>query len=56
MSYSLTGDRKGRQLFRYRTHCKLCLLAIGWGDPAVWLTKPMGLSHEACAAREVGGA
>lgn len=33
---------------RYRTDCKLCKLPIVWGVPTVWLTKPMGLSHEAC--------
>lgn len=31
-----------------RTTCKLCRFAVRAGEPAVWLTKPMGLSHEAC--------
>lgn len=36
-----------------RTTCKICLCSILTGQPAVWLTKPMGLSHKACAGQPV---
>lgn len=34
---------------RYATTCKICLMGIYDGDVTVWLTCPMGLSHEGCA-------
>lgn len=33
-----------------RTTCKICTFSLLIGEPAVWLTSPMGLSHKACAA------
>lgn len=36
---------------RRRTACKLCRLSILVGEAAVWLTNPLGLSHQACAVR-----
>lgn len=35
----------------YRTNCKLCPAGVYTGQPAVWLTQPMGLSHVDCARR-----
>lgn len=35
------------------TRCKICRLAILAGQPTVWRTKPMGLSHETCAQGDV---
>jgi hypothetical protein len=32
----------------YRTQCKLGRHAIYAGDPAEWMTSPMGLSCQAC--------
>jgi hypothetical protein len=33
------------------THCKICGLAIYTTQPRpVWLTKPLGLSHQECAS------
>lgn len=34
---------------RVRSHCSTCKRPIFEGDATVWLTKPMGLSHEECA-------
>lgn len=49
---SLTGsNRPGPLNDQRRTVCKLCLAGILVGEPTVWLTKPMGLSHEGCASR-----
>lgn len=36
------------------TVCKICLFSILVGQPKVWLTDPMGLSHKACTAAPVG--
>lgn len=35
----------------YRSQCKLCPHAIYHGQEAVWLTRPMGLSHTPCAEK-----
>ena len=37
----------------YRTQCKIRNHAIYSGDETVWLTKPMGLSCQACAEKLV---
>jgi hypothetical protein len=37
---------------RFNATCKFCLLGIYDGDPRVWLSKPMGLSHEGCATTQ----
>lgn len=34
----------------YVTTCKVCHQGVFSQQPRVWLTTPMGLSHEACAA------
>lgn len=48
----VTGGPKAGSLNDQRiTVCKLCLFSIVVGQHKVWLTKPMGLSHEACAAK-----
>jgi hypothetical protein len=48
----LTGPKKpGPSGDQRRTTCKLCLISILIGEPTVWLTKPMGLSHQGCAQR-----
>jgi len=33
------------------TLCKICWYSILVGQPRMWLTHPMGLSHTACVAR-----
>lgn len=50
--HRLTGPtRPGKTGDQCRTVCKLCRYALLHGEAAVWLTKPMGLSHKTCAAR-----
>lgn len=38
----------------HRSTCKLCRLAITKDHQTVWLTKPIGLSHEKCAQDREG--
>lgn len=33
------------------TTCKLCRHGLYYGQPRVWLTQPVGLSHHDCAER-----
>jgi hypothetical protein len=49
----LTGPKTGSFTNQHRTTCKLCPHSIHVDDAAVWLTKPMGLSHDTCA-RQAG--
>ena len=35
----------------WRATCKLCLFGIYEREAVVWLTKPMGQSHQVCAER-----
>lgn len=51
MSFGLT-TRQTKTRKRVRTHCSTCGRPIFETDEAVWLTKPMGLSHEECAPQE----
>lgn len=47
-------NRQSSRLAKGRVHrssCKLCPEGVYTGQPAVWLTDPMGLSHAACAQR-----
>lgn len=49
MNASFTGRRMPKNARKYSTQCKVCKLAIYADEASVWLTKPMGLSHVACA-------
>lgn len=33
---------------KYRTQCKRCGQSLFADEPAVWLSDPLGLSHEEC--------
>ena len=44
-----TESRRSKTARKYRTHCKICRAAIFMDEVAVWLTSPIGLSHEGCA-------
>lgn len=47
MSFELVL-RQTKTRRRVRTHCSTCTRPIFEDDEAVWLTKPMGLSHKTC--------
>ena len=51
----LTGPKKPNQLGAtgdaWHARCKLCRHTIRPDEPRIWLTKPMGLSHQNCATR-----
>lgn len=51
--FSQVGRQRGRAPVP-RTVCKICLSVILVGQETVWLTKPMGLSHKACAKHKAG--
>lgn len=37
---------------KYVTNCKLCRQGIYRDQPHRWFSRPIGLSHDSCAARE----
>lgn len=47
MDFQIT-KRQTKTRLRVRTHCSTCKRPIFETDKAVWLTNPMGLSHETC--------
>jgi hypothetical protein len=40
--------RQAKTRLRVRSYCSTCKRPIFETDKAVWLTSPMGLSHEEC--------
>ena len=44
--------RGGQPDGHHLTTCKLCPAGVYEKQPRVWLRKPAGWSHEACAERE----
>lgn len=43
-----TWSRTRTVVRKYRTQCKRCGGHLYMDEPAVWLTDPLGLSHEEC--------
>ncbi|MEV7264681.1 hypothetical protein AB0N38_14125 [Micromonospora aurantiaca] len=46
---ALNGTTSGNLGNHYLSTCKLCPLGVFDRQPKVWLTKPMGWSHQECA-------
>jgi hypothetical protein len=47
---TFTDSRRPKDARKYRSHCKFCGTAVYADEKAVWLVKPMGLSHAECAS------
>lgn len=45
---SFSGPSRARNGRRYVSLCKICKETIFADEARVWLTDPMGLSHERC--------